>query len=46
MTPTQRKQMLSDVISDRVRMAAYKAFFIYWMTGENETGTIFKQLNK
>lgn len=45
MTRTQRTNILNDVISDRIRSAAYKAWFILRLK-PTETGTIFKTLNR
>jgi len=45
MTKTQRTDMLKDVISDRIRSAAYRAWFILSLK-PTETGTIFKTLNR
>lgn len=46
MTRTQRRAMLSNVISTRITQAAYKAWYVYAGCFPTERGTVFKVLNK
>jgi len=46
MTHTQRRAMLNDVISTRIKDKAYKAWYIYAGCIPTEKGTVFKVLKK
>lgn len=43
---TQRKQMIADVISDRIRSAAYRAWYISTLNTGKLTGTVYSRRGK